>query len=266
MKVKSLVAALLVCAAPAAFAQDAAAPAAKQIPQTPEAWLARMTDMTQNMSAYKDPKVFVPFMNAVTEPSFYTSMGLNMMDPGNWLNMANSMTQPGAYTNVAAFADPNIYMKWLAASLDPNFYTALLTQLSDPGKLMRWAMSPADPKVMQMLMKTIDPNMYVKWMMSPLDPRALQLMTAPVNPNLYMSWLGASMNPASYGDMWKGFLNPAGYSVPALPTTTSWAAPAMAAPTFDLNALTQMFQVPAAGQPYAFPFPLPTAPAAPAAQ
>jgi hypothetical protein len=171
-----------------------------------------MTDMTQNMSAYKDPKVFVPFMNAVTEPSFYTAMGLNMMDPGNWLNMANSMTQPGVYSNVAAFADPNVYMKWLAASLDPNFYTALLTQLSDPGKLMRWAMSPLDPKVMQMLMKTIDPNMYVKWMMSPLDPRSLQLMTAPVNPNLYMGWLGASMNPGSYGDMWKGFLNPAGYT------------------------------------------------------
>jgi hypothetical protein len=65
MKMKSLVAALLVCAAPAAFAQEAAAPAApapKQVPQTPEAWLARMTDMTQNMSAYKDPKVFVPLV------------------------------------------------------------------------------------------------------------------------------------------------------------------------------------------------------------
>jgi hypothetical protein len=81
-------------------------PAAKQVPQTPEAWLARMTDMTQNMSAYKDPKVFVPFMNAVTEPSFYTTMGNNMMDPGNWLNMANSMTQPGVYSNVAAFRRP----------------------------------------------------------------------------------------------------------------------------------------------------------------
>jgi hypothetical protein len=35
--------------------------------------------------------------------------------------------------------------------MDPNFYTAVLTQLSDPGKLMRWAMSPLDPKVMNML-------------------------------------------------------------------------------------------------------------------
>jgi hypothetical protein len=131
---------------------------------------------------------------------------------------------------------------------------------------MRWAMSPLDPKALQMLMKTIDPNVYVKWMMSPLDPRAMQLMTAPVNPNLYMGWMGASMNPGSYGDMWKGFLNPAGYTVPAMPTAaaTPWAAPAMTAPTFDLNALTQMFQIPApaAGQPYGFPFALPTLPGA----
>jgi hypothetical protein len=151
----------------------------------------------------------------------------------------------------------------------------MLTQLSDPGKLMRWAMAPLDPKALQMLMKTIDPNVYVKWMMSPLDPRALQLMTAPVNPNLYMGWLGASMNPGSYGDMWKGFLNPAGYNLPALPAmpamptaaATPWAAPAGAAPMvnpFDLNALTQMFQIPApaAGQPFGFPFALPTLPAA----
>lgn len=33
-------------------------------------------------------------------------------------------------------------MRWQTASMDPNFYTALLTQLTDPGKMMRWAMAP----------------------------------------------------------------------------------------------------------------------------
>ncbi len=264
MKLKSLVAAVLVSTAPIAFADTAA----KSVPQTPEAWLARMTDMTQNMSAYKDPKVFVPWLNAVTEPGFYTTMGNQMMDPANWLNMMNSMTQPGAYTNVAQFADPNVYMKWLAATMDPNFYTAVLTQLSDPGKMMRWAMSPLDPKLMSMFLNTLNPNMYLKWMMSPLDPRALQLMMAPVNPNLYMGWLGASMNPASYGDMWKGFMTVPGYTMPAAaPVAPAAATPWTTAPTtfniFDPNAWTQMFQAPAGG--YAFPFPVPTAPAAPAA-
>ncbi|HNQ03252.1 MAG TPA: hypothetical protein PKH69_01435 [Thiobacillaceae bacterium] len=255
MKVKVLVASLLVAAAPVAFANDAAP--AQPVPQTPEAWLQRMTDFTKNMSAYKDPKVFVPWLNAVTEPGFYTTMGTHMMDPANWLNMMVSMTHPGAYTNMAQWADPNIYMKWLAASLDPNFYTAVLTQLTDPGKLMRWAMSPLDPKLWNMALNTLNPNMYLKWMMSPLDPRVLQLMTAPINPNLYMGWLGASMNPASYGDMWAGFMNPANYSVPTfnLPTVpvgtaaTPWTVPALPAGTFnpfDPNSWTKLFPAPAA--------------------
>jgi hypothetical protein len=235
MKIKLLTAALIVAAAPAAFAQTAAAPAATATPQTPEAWLARMTDMTKNMSAYKDPKVFVPWLNAVTEPSFYTTMGLQMMEPGNWLKFMNSMTQPGVYSNVAQFADPSIYTKWLAASLDPNFYTAVLTQLSDPGKLMRWAMSPLDPKLLQMGMNTLNPNVYMKWLMSPLDPQAMQLMTAPVNPNLYMGWLGATVDPKSYGPTWSGWLsNPAG---------------TIAAPTIDMSAFTNMLAAPTAAIP-----------------
>ena len=58
------------------------------------------------MSAYKDPKVFVPWVNAVTEPGFYTTMGNNMMDPGNWLNMMGSMIQPGAHCQLAAVCRP----------------------------------------------------------------------------------------------------------------------------------------------------------------
>ena len=256
MKVKTLVAALLVSTAPAVFAADAAPAAAPSVPQTPEAWLARMTDFTKNMSAYKDPKVFVPWLNAVTEPGFYTTMGNQMLDPGNWLNMMNSMTQPGAYTNAAQFADPNLYMKWLAAGMDPNFYTAVLTQLSDPGKLMRWVMSPMDPKLMSMFMNTLNPAMYMKWMMSPLDPRSLQLMMAPANPNLYMGWLGASINPNSYGSMWSGFMNPATYTAPVANVATPWTVPAAPAGTFnffDPNAWTQMFQVPGYTAPAAAP-------------
>lgn len=253
MKVKVLIASMLVAAAPVAFADDAA----PNIPQTPEAWLQRMTDFTKNMSAYKDPKVFVPWLNAVTEPGFYTTMGNQMMDPGNWLNMMVSMTMPGTYSNFAQWADPNIYMKWLAASLDPNFYTAVLTQLTDPGKLMRWVMSPLDPKLWNMALNTLNPNVYLKWLMSPLDPRALQLMIAPVNPNLYMGWLGASLNPASYGDMWKGFL-----TYPVQGATAPATSPYGTINIFDPNTLSKFFQVPgvtpsvapAAGaqQPYLF--------------
>ena len=47
-------------AAPAAVAPGAQA-AAPATPKTPEEWLARMTDFTRNSSAFRDPRVFVPW-------------------------------------------------------------------------------------------------------------------------------------------------------------------------------------------------------------
>lgn len=180
--------------------QAAAREAAKNtVPQTPEAWLNRMTDFSRNLSAFKDPKAFLPWTNAVTEPSFYVAMLNGMMDPGGWLNMMNSAAHPDAVRNIVQFADPNIYLKWAAASGDPNFYTALLTQLSDPGKLMRWAMLPVDPKLWNTLLSTLNPNTYIRWGMSVLDPRAWNLAGTLANPALYTGMMGAVVNPYSYG-------------------------------------------------------------------
>jgi hypothetical protein len=137
-------------------------------------------------------------------------------------------------------------MKWLAAGMDPNFYTALLTQFSDPGKMMRWLMMPMDPKMWGLMMQSLNPAVYMKWMMAPLDPRWMQAMIAPMNPATYLGWTGAMINPASYGDLWKGFLNApyAPVQVPAVPLPTL-AAPAPAGTTpylfnpFDPNTWTQ---------------------------
>ena len=67
VKIKTLVTALAIATLPVlASAQQAAASAAAaaQAGQAgaldPELWLNRMTDFTQNMSAFKDSKVFVP--------------------------------------------------------------------------------------------------------------------------------------------------------------------------------------------------------------
>jgi hypothetical protein len=246
MKLNTLaVAVALVAAIPAglAVADDDSAPAAPgaaapATPTTPEGWLNRMTDFTRNQSAFKDPRIFVPWFQAVTEPSFYNAMGYGMLDPAGWTRMMNSMVQPGAYSNMMQWSDPSVYMKWLAASMDPNFYTALITQMTDPGKIMRWAMSPLDPKMWGLAAQPLNPNLYMKWAMSPMDPNAIQFMTAPVNPNLYMGWLGAMMNPASYGPTWAGFLNPANYGM---------AVPAGGVNPFDPSALANMFAAPAQG-------------------
>ena len=183
------------------FAGQAAAQAAakNETPKSPEEWLARMTDFSRNLSAFKDPKSFVPWTNAVSEPGFYIAMANGMMDPGGWLNMMNTAAHPDAVRNLLAFADPAVYLKWSAASLDPNFYTALLTQLSDPGKLMRWGMVPLDPKLWNVLGNTLNPNTYIRWPMAALDPRAWNLMGTVANPALYTGKAGAIVNPNAYG-------------------------------------------------------------------
>ncbi len=211
MKLKLLCVALAFAATPALAAmgttdiptfagQAAAKEAAKtDVPRTPEEWLARMTDFSRNLSAFRDPKMFVPWSNAVTEPSFYVAMMNGMMDPGGWLNMLNTAAHPDAVRNLTQFTDPNILLKWAAASADPNFYTAMLTQLSDPGKVMRWAMLPIDSKMWNTLLSTLNPNTYIRWGMSGLDPRAWNLAGTLANPALYTGMLGAIVNPNSYG-------------------------------------------------------------------
>jgi hypothetical protein len=203
---------------------NAAAPVAG-IPQTPEQWLNRMTNFTRNASAYRDPKVFVPWSNAVTEPGFYTEMGTQMLEPGNWYRMFGSMMDPRSMNNYMQFSDPNMYMKWMAASMDPNFYTALMTQWADPGKMMRWAMMPMDPKVWGLMMHSMNPNLYMKWMMEPVDPKLWSLMMQPMNPGLYTSWMGNSMNPQTYG-AWGTWMNPATYGVPMTGAAAGGGAPA----------------------------------------
>jgi outer membrane protein OmpA-like peptidoglycan-associated protein len=219
MKIKIFAATLAFAAVPAYAAmgtteiptfagQAAAAEAAKNSPpQTPEQWLARMTDFTRNMSAFRDPKVFVPWTNAVTEPGFYVAMSKGMMDPGGWLNMMNSMANPDVVRNYAQFLDPNITIKWVNAGADPAFYTALLTQLSDPGKLMRWGMLPLDPKVWDLTLSMFNPNTYIRWPMAMLDPRAWNLMGTIANPALYTGMAGALVNAQPDGSALNSWLS-----------------------------------------------------------
>jgi outer membrane protein OmpA-like peptidoglycan-associated protein len=121
------------------------------------------------------------------------------MDPAVWLNMANSMADPAAVRNWLWLGDLGVYNKWLQAGVDPAFYTALLTQFSDPGKMLRWAMLPADPKLWNLMLSTLNPNTYIRWGMAAMDPRAWNLMGNVANPALYTGMLGALVNPASYG-------------------------------------------------------------------
>lgn len=267
MKIKRLTLALTLAASTGVLASEQtplssalAGQPDKPVPKSPEAWLARMTDFTQNLSAFRDPRVFIPWLNAVTEPNFYTAALIGMQDPVGWLNMMNSMVNPNAYRNWAQFADPAITMRWLAAGADPAFYTALTTILTDPGKAMRWALWPADPKLWGAMLNLLNPGLYLKWAMAPLDPRALNLLANVANPATYMGWMGAMMDPRTYGPAWANLLT---YQ-PALPATQAnpWAPPAgaQAVVPFDPNALKGLSgSLPAPAAPTPAPAAPPTA-------
>ena len=235
MKLSSLSLAVLLTLAVPALA-DQAPPA--EMPKTPEGVAATMWDFTKNPEYLKDPKKFVGWLSAALEPSFYTSgLGMQMLDPAMWGVMANSMMHPATYSAwMPLMTDPNVYMKWLTASMDPNFYTAVLGQFSDTGKMTRWAASPVDPKTLNLALQTLNPATYLKWLTAPLDPRWIQAMIAPVNPGTYLGWTGAALNPASYGELWKGFLTP--------PTSFAAFTPSTSNPVDPNAAWTQMFNQP----------------------
>ena len=199
MKLRLLTVAVALAGTAAVQAADAPA---QPVPQTPEAWLQRMTDFTQNASAYRDPKVFVPWVNAVSEPGFMVSGMQGAMDPAGWLNMMNSMAHPNAARNWMWMADPNVYMRWGQAGMDPAFYTSMLATMTDPGKMMRWVMMPMDPKMWNLMMQTMNPNMYMKWGMAAMDPRAWQFMGNVMNPALYTGYMGAMMDPNNTMGSW----------------------------------------------------------------
>ncbi|MGA7949568.1 MAG: OmpA family protein [Thiobacillaceae bacterium] len=194
-----------------------------QVPQTPEQWLSRMGDFTQNASAFKDPRTFEAWLATMTDPRTTAAAIPMMMEPGNWLHSGQSLMQPGVINNYMPFlVDPSIYLRWTGAMMDPGFYMRNLVSVSDPNKMMRWVMLPMDPRVMQGAMNLMNPNMYMKWMMSPTDPRALSMMFAPMNPQLYGSMMGAVINPNLLGSNWNTFMQPAQPVVgfgPAAPVT-----------------------------------------------
>ena len=248
--------------------------------RTADQWVTRMTDFTQNASAFKDPATFAAWANAMTDPSMVAAMGIHMMEPGNLLRSMTTMMQPETTRNYMQFMmDPGIYMKWATAMMNPMWHAQMATSMADPSKMMRWAMLPMDPRVWSMGMQAMDPNLYVKWMMTPTDPRAMSLMFAPMNPQLYGSMIGGMMNPDMVGgrnSIWGTFL------YPAQPVVQVQGAAPVANPinVFDpstwlnmMNMFGGMPTLPTMSAPFAMPFGAPpganpyssVAPAAPAA-
>lgn len=204
MQIKKISVALcLACATSVsmAVAAEVSTTAQPPLPQTPDAWLQRMTNFSQNGIAFKDPRAFMAWSNAVTEPGFYPVLVQGMTNPALPMNMVNSAVSPAAVRNMASFADPAIAARWMGAAVDPRFYAQMATQMVDPGKMMRWVMLPMDPRVAQVAGQMVNPAQAIQWAMVPADPRLWNAAGNMVNPAAYAGMASVAMNPQSYAVM-----------------------------------------------------------------
>lgn len=156
----------------------------------PEDWLKRMTDPTRNGAACKDPKAFAEWLDATTEPRFMTALASMAMDPGAYPKALGQLFDPATAHNWSELTDPVLYLRWMGAGLDPKFYQALFNRLADPGKLGRWAASPASPEMQALLRAMADPGTYGKWMVQALDTRTYAPLAQAANPALPAAWMG----------------------------------------------------------------------------
>jgi hypothetical protein len=207
---------------------------AADTPATPQAWAQKMTDPTQNASAFKDPAVFAQWSAAMMNPATSVAMMQQAMDPNAYARMLSGMMNPASMQNYMQLMDPAVSMKWLGAAMDPRFYTAMLGQGLNPATYMNWMTLPTNPQMLGLGMQMLNPGMYANMMAAPLNPAMMNAMMTPMNPNTYMNWLGAGLNPATYGSWGNLMTMPAAPGLPmALPVDPAALLkmmPAMPAP------------------------------------
>jgi hypothetical protein len=232
MKISALVL-VLAFTASGTMAAEGSTPGAPmpQGPLTADEMANLMLDFTRNAEVLKDPQRFLSSVMTASEPSFLFALGNQMLEPGKWAEMSNSIMNPASYNTWMPLAtDPVVYAKWMAAAANGDFNAALISQLSDPAKMLRWMMAPTDPRGLELLLKTLNPATNLRWMTAPIDPRLVQAGMAPMNPTLYMGWMGTGMNPATYGNPWTGFAAypyaaPVMMPMQALPATVPYGIP-----------------------------------------
>jgi len=204
----------------------------------------RMLDPTRNTAAFKDPKAFIEWSNAMLNPATSMALAQKGIDPNTYLRMLAGMMNPATLQNYMQLTDPAMLMKWSAAGIDPNFYTALLGQGLNPANLLPWLTAPVSPQAMNLGMQMLNPAMYGNWLTAPVSPQAINTMMAPMNPNLYTNWLAASMNPKTYGS-WGAMVAPMAAPLSA-PLGFPGLTPSAASNPFDPNALLKMLSMPGA--------------------
>lgn len=168
--------ALALLASPA-FASE---PVAEALPHTAGQWAARMMDFTRNLDAFADPRLFMPYANAMTEPAYWFSMAQQMMQPEGAARMMASFLSPGAVQNFMRFAQPQVVADWMQAMMDPAFSSALMAQSFTPEKMARWMSVPADPAWGALGAQAMNPVWPMQWMAAMMQAGIQPFVATPV--------------------------------------------------------------------------------------
>lgn len=167
-----------------------------------ERWADRCTDFTTNGAAFKSPRVFLQWIDVVTDPAIWLEYGNRSLDPQSYVRTMSSLIDPGMPKNWLEFSNPEIYAEWGHAAGEPDFYTALSATLLDPGRYMRWAMLPLDNRTWSLMGKAINPQTWFKWMAAPVDTKTQALFAKALDVQNASLWLEAWVNPEN--NAWLG--------------------------------------------------------------
>jgi hypothetical protein len=161
-------------------------------------WADRCTDFTTNGSAFKAPRVFLQWLDVVTDPAIWLEMGNRGLEPQSYVRTLSSLIDPGMPKNFLEWTNPEILDKWAHAATEPDFYTAVNATLFDPGRMMRWAMLPLDARTWKLVGKAVNPQTWMNWATAPADPKTQALVTKAFDPENAAKWLQAWVEPGNY--------------------------------------------------------------------
>jgi outer membrane protein OmpA-like peptidoglycan-associated protein len=184
-----------------------------------------------------DPTAWMHMFNSMVHPSAYPNV-MQFADPGVYLKWLGASLDPTFYTQVLAqLSDPAKILRWSMLPMDPQFLNLLLQTLN-PNLYMRWMIMPMDPLLWQFMGTAMNPATYMAWMNEAMKPGSYGDMwktflgtPVPYRPSgMHSSGvLGAPMNffdPASLSQLF----GMAGIPAPTMPAPTM-PAPTMPAPS-----------------------------------
>lgn len=163
-----------------------------------ERWADRCTNFTTTTWAFKAPDNFLKWLDVYSDPAIYVEYARRSLDPDYVLRGGQSLLDAGTARNFLEWADPAIPAKWAGALAQPEFYGAVSAMLFDPGRAMRWAMLPVDPKLWRAAASALAPDTWAKWLALPANPLLAEILAKAQDPITADEWLRELQDPGNY--------------------------------------------------------------------